>query len=62
MALQTRPFDVVDYLTDEETIAFYLAESLEGNDPHEIARAEKHVARARIRLASSDAPADSPAE
>jgi probable addiction module antidote protein len=47
MALQTEPFDIADYLTDEETISAYLTEVLESNDPRHIAKALEAVARAR---------------
>ena len=47
MALQTEPFDVADYLTDEETISAYLTEALESDDPRFISRALGDVARAR---------------
>jgi probable addiction module antidote protein len=47
MALHTEPFDVADYLTDEETISAYLTEALESDDPRFIARALGDVARAR---------------
>ncbi|MCK3656998.1 addiction module antitoxin [Pasteurellaceae bacterium Macca] len=51
MALQphikTRPFDVAEFLTDEETIAAYLAESLASGDYAEFIDALNDVARAR---------------
>jgi probable addiction module antidote protein len=47
MAIHAEPFDVADYLTDEETISGYLTEALESNDPRFIARALGDVARAR---------------
>jgi probable addiction module antidote protein len=47
MTLQTEPFDVADYLTDEETISAYLTEVLESDDPRYIAKALGAVARAR---------------
>jgi probable addiction module antidote protein len=47
MALHTEPFDVADYLTDEETISAYLTEALESDDPRFISRALGDVARAR---------------
>jgi probable addiction module antidote protein len=50
MALHTEPFDVADYLTDEETISAYLTEVLESDDPRYIAKALGAVARARNRM------------
>ena len=47
MTLYTEPFDVADYLTDEETISAYLTEVLESDDPRYIAKALGAVARAR---------------
>ena len=47
MTLHTEPFDVADYLTDEETISAYLTEVLESDDPRYIAKALGAVARAR---------------
>ena len=47
MTLHTEPFDVADYLTDEETISAYLTEVLESDDPRYIAKALGTVARAR---------------
>jgi probable addiction module antidote protein len=51
MALHTEPFDVADYLTDEETISAYLTEVLESDDPRYIAKALGAVARARGGMA-----------
>jgi probable addiction module antidote protein len=51
MALHTEPFDVADYLTDEETISAYLTEALESDDPRFISRALGDVARARGGMA-----------
>jgi len=50
MALLAEPFDPADYLTDEETISFYLTEALEGNEPRLIAQVLDDVARARARM------------
>ena len=47
MALETKPYDVADYLDSDEMIASYLTESLEGNDPRHIVRALADVARVR---------------
>lgn len=47
MATQTELHDAADFLTDEETIAAYLTESLESDDPRIIAKALGAVARAR---------------
>lgn len=41
------PFDVADYLDDEETIAAYLTEALNDPDPDVFLEAVKTVARAR---------------
>ena len=41
------PFDVADYLDDEETIAAYLTEALNDPDPDVFLVAVKTVARAR---------------
>ncbi len=41
------PFDVADYLDNEETIAAYLTETLEDPDPDSFLMAVKTVARAR---------------
>jgi probable addiction module antidote protein len=51
MAIYTEPFDVADYLTDEETISAYLTEVLESDDPRYIAKALGTVARARGGMA-----------
>jgi probable addiction module antidote protein len=47
MSLKTVPFDVADFLTDDETIAAFLTEALEDDDPRFIAKALGAVARAR---------------
>ena len=41
------PFDVADYLDDEETIAAYLTAALDDPDPDALLVAVKTVARAR---------------
>lgn len=41
------PFDVADYLDNEETIAEYLTAALEDTDPNAFLMAVKAVARAR---------------
>jgi len=51
MALKTSPYDVADFLTDEETISAYLTEALESDDPRYIAKALGAVARARGGMA-----------
>ena len=51
MALETMPFDVAEFLTDEETISAYLTEALESDDPRIIAKALGAVARARGGMA-----------
>ncbi len=45
--MNTRPFDVVDYLDSEETIAEYLNAVLEENNPELLLAAIGDVARAR---------------
>jgi probable addiction module antidote protein len=52
MALKTSPFDVADYLTDEEEIFHYLDAELETNEPQYLAEALTAVARARGGVAS----------
>lgn len=47
MNSKTAPFDAADYLTDEETIAAYLAAALEDPNPDVFLAAMKDVARAR---------------
>jgi probable addiction module antidote protein len=47
MVLKTKPFDVAEFLTDDETIAAYLTEALESGEPRYIAKALGAVARAR---------------
>jgi probable addiction module antidote protein len=51
MALKTKLYDAAEFLTDEETIAAYLTEALEGDDPRSIAKALGAVARARGGMA-----------
>ena len=46
---QTQPYDVADYLSDDETILAYLEEALDTNEPRLIAKAIAAVARARSR-------------
>ena len=45
--IKTKPYDVAQFLTDPETIAAYLTEALESDDPRYIAKALGAVARAR---------------
>ncbi len=47
MALELKPFDPADYLTNDETIAEYLRLALESNDRREIVQALGDVTRAR---------------
>ena len=47
MALETRPFDVADYLINDRTITAYLTDALQGGEPHDIAQALSDVVRAR---------------
>jgi probable addiction module antidote protein len=47
MSIETAPYDAAEYLTDDETIAAYLTEVLESDDPRYIAKALGAVARAR---------------
>lgn len=51
MAIKTMPYDAADFLTDDETIAAYLTEALESDDPRYIAKALGAVARARGGMA-----------
>lgn len=51
MTLTTKPYDAADFLTDDETIAAYLTEALESDDPRSIAKALGAVARARGGMA-----------
>jgi DNA-binding phage protein len=47
--LKTTPFDVADYLDDEETIAEYLREANADPDPAVVAAAKAHAERARLK-------------
>lgn len=47
MAIETKPFDVVEYLETEEDIAAYLKAAFEDGDPALIAAALGDAARAR---------------
>ena len=51
MKLKTKPYDAAEFLTDNETIAAYLTEALNGGDPRYIAKALGAVARARGGMA-----------
>lgn len=51
MALKIKPYDAAEFLTDDETIAAYLTEALQRDDPRSIARALGAVARARGGMA-----------
>ncbi|HEX4328335.1 MAG TPA: hypothetical protein VH105_16050 [Burkholderiales bacterium] len=46
----TSPYDVVDYLRDEEDIAAYLEAALEDSDAELIAHVQKEIIRAREHL------------
>ena len=45
--IKTRPFDIANYLEDDEDVAEYLRQVIEENDPAELACALGAVARAR---------------
>jgi len=45
--LETKPFDVAEFLTDDETIAEFLTDALESDDPRYISKALGALARAR---------------
>ncbi|WP_159917900.1 addiction module antidote protein [Pantoea sp. 18069] len=45
--IKTRPFDMANYLNNEEEIAEYLRQVLEDNNPAELAAALGDIARAR---------------
>lgn len=47
MPIETTPYDVADYLTDEDRIAAYVELAMEEADPRAIAVALGNVARAR---------------
>lgn len=51
MGINTQQYDAAEFLTDDETIAAYLTETLEANDPRMIAKALGAVARARGGMA-----------
>ena len=53
---KTQPYDVADYLTDDETILSYLEEALDTGEPRLIAKAIAAVARARSRTMPPTAP------
>ncbi len=48
---RSKPYDTAEFLTDPETIAAYLTEALESDDPRYIAKALGAVARARGGMA-----------
>jgi probable addiction module antidote protein len=50
---ETFPFDVADYLTDDETITAYLTEVLESDDPRHFPKAQAAVTRARGGMAEA---------
>jgi probable addiction module antidote protein len=47
VTLKTVPFDFAEFLTDDETVAEFLTDALESDDPRVIAKALGLVARAR---------------
>ena len=47
MKLKTTPFDPAKYLDDEEAIAAYLSDMMEGDEPGQLASALGDIARAR---------------
>lgn len=47
MTIKTRPFDMANYLQDDEDVAEYLRQVLEEGDPAELAGALGSIARAR---------------
>jgi probable addiction module antidote protein len=51
MRAKTERFDAADFLTDDETIAAYLTEALDSDDPRLIAKALGAIARARGGMA-----------
>ncbi len=51
MKIKTKPYDAAEFLTDPETIAAYLTEALDSDDPRYIAKALGAVARARGGMA-----------
>jgi probable addiction module antidote protein len=51
MGIKTKPYDAAEFMTDPETIAAYLTEALESDDPRYIAKALGAVARARGGMA-----------
>ncbi len=48
---EAKPYDAAEFLTDEETVATYLTDALETEDPRIIAKALGAVARARGGMA-----------
>ncbi len=51
MAISIKDYDAAEFLTDDETIAAYLTEALESDDPKYLAKALGAVARARGGMA-----------
>ena len=45
--IKTRPFDMANYLRDEQDVAEYLSQVLQDGDPTELASALGSIARAR---------------
>jgi probable addiction module antidote protein len=55
MVLKLKPFDVAEFLTDDETIVTYLTEVFENEEPRYIAKALAAVARAKGGIAQLSA-------
>lgn len=51
MTVKASPYDAAEFLTDDETVAAYINEALETDDPRQIAKALGAVARARGGMA-----------
>ncbi len=51
MTAKASPYDAAEFLTDDETVAAYINEALESDDPRQIAKALGAVARARGGMA-----------
>ena len=49
--IETAPYDAAEFLTDDATIAAFLTEALESDDPRVLAKALGAVARARGGMA-----------
>lgn len=51
MTLKTSPYDAAEFLSDDDTVAAYINEALESDNPRQIAKALGAVARARGGMA-----------